>query len=135
MTQLPYKVCVIVNREFGEKLTQIPSDVPVWIVDTPLNRSATQRLRKERQTDDHLTGITTFTPSDTSSGEDLLLSQMSAIDLHHGPYSSPVPCTILKVIGTPLTDRIEAGLSTFGFNEFTSDPGGFSASRPLPVVE
>jgi hypothetical protein len=37
MTALPYKVYVVVDREFGEKLAELERAVPVWIVDTPTN--------------------------------------------------------------------------------------------------
>lgn len=129
---VPYKVYVVVEREFGEKLSKLATGVPVWIVDTPLNTAAAQRLRKGRKTEDHLSGITTFKGSESLSAEDLLVSQLDAIDLHHGTYSASPPYTILEVFGVPLGDRIKAELSEFGFNEFDITSTGFCAVRPLP---
>jgi hypothetical protein len=40
MTAVPYKVCVIVDREFGERLAEIEPGVPVWIVDGNLSNWA-----------------------------------------------------------------------------------------------
>jgi hypothetical protein len=60
MVGIPYKVYVVVEREFGEQLANLAPGVPVWIVNTPLNRAVAQRLWKERNRRDHLTGITTF---------------------------------------------------------------------------
>jgi hypothetical protein len=128
---VPYKVYVVVEREFGEKLTELTVGVPVWIVDTPLNTATAQRLRKERKQGDHLAGITTFKGSESPSAEDLLLSQLDAIDLHHGTYSASPPYTILEVLGVLLGDRIKAELSEFGFNEFDITAAGFCAVRPL----
>jgi hypothetical protein len=129
---VPYKVYVVVDREFGEKLSKLAAGVPVWIVDTPLNTASAQRLRKERTLGDHLTGITTFKGSESLSAEDLLVSQLDAIDLHHGTYSASPPYTILEVLGVRLCDRIKAELSEFGFNEFDITATGFCAVRSLP---
>jgi hypothetical protein len=130
----PYKVLVVVDRDFGERLTALESGVPVWIVDTPPNASVAQRLWKKRNQENHLTGITTFRDSVSSSPEDLLISELDTIDLHHGSYSSDPPYTILEVLGVPLSERIKAELSEYGFNEFHPTASGFSAARPTPTA-
>jgi hypothetical protein len=56
----PYKVYVVVDRTFGERLAALPESVPVWIVDTPTNAPVAGRLWKERSQRSHLAGITTF---------------------------------------------------------------------------
>ena len=38
MSAVQYKVFVVVDREFGEKLSELEKGVPVWIVDTPTNK-------------------------------------------------------------------------------------------------
>ena len=60
MGAAPYKVVVVVDREFGEKLFELERSVPVWIVDTPTNKPVVQRFWRERPDEGHLTGITTF---------------------------------------------------------------------------
>jgi len=132
MVSDPYKICIVVDREFGERLTTRAPGVPVWIVETPVNRDVAQRLWKERPQEGHLTGITTFKASESSSAEDLLLNEMNTIDLHHGSYSSDPPYTVLEVLGTPLSDRIRGELSEYGFVEFRPNVEGFLAIRPLP---
>lgn len=71
MGDVPYTVCVVVEREFAEHLAEFAPGVPVWIVNPPLNRAVAQRLWKERNQKGHLTGITTFNDSKSSSAEDL----------------------------------------------------------------
>jgi len=132
---VPYTVYVVVDREFGDRLSELAADVPVWIVNTTLNRTAAQSLGKERKHEDHLRGVTTFEGSESSSPEDLLVSQIDTIDLHHGIYSASPPYTIFEVLGAPLSDRIKAELSKFGFTEFSATRKGFCASRPLPSTE
>jgi hypothetical protein len=126
------KVYVVVDREFGEQLARLARGVPIWIVDTPLNRAVAQRLWKERHQEDYLTGITTFNDLESSSAEDLLVRELDTIDLHHGAESADPPYTVLEVLGTPLTDRIKSELSQYGFDEFHPNSAGFYAVRPVP---
>jgi hypothetical protein len=132
MAVVPYKVYVVVDREFGEQLAKLLPGVPIWIVDTPPNRAVAQRLWKEHHQEGHLTGITTFNDYKSSSAEDLLVSELDTIDLHHGSHSASPPYTILEVLGTPLNDRIKVELSQYGFDEFHSNSTGFYAVRPVP---
>jgi hypothetical protein len=43
---VPYKVYVVVGREFGEKLSELEDGVPVWIVETPTSDSSRVRQRR-----------------------------------------------------------------------------------------
>jgi nitroreductase len=131
-TMQPYKVYVVVDREFGERLMALGPGVPVWIVDTPINKPVAQRLWKERTHENHLTGITTFKDWDSSTPEDLFISELDMVDLHHGSNSSDLPYTILQVVGTALSERIRAALSTYGFTEFQPSSEGFVATREKP---
>lgn len=132
MVAVPYKVYVVVEREFGEKLAKLPAGAPIWIVNTPTNRAVAERLWKERKQQGHLTGITTFNDLKASSEEDLLVSELDTIDLHHGSYSANPPYTVIEVLGAPLSDRVKAELAEYGFDEFHPNTAGFSAVRPVP---
>jgi hypothetical protein len=132
MVDVPHKVYVVVERAFGEQLASLPPGVPVWIVNTPSNRLVAEQLRRERKQEDHLTGITTFNDTKSLSPEDLLVSELDTIDLHHGSYSANPPYTVLEVFGAPLSGRVEAELSRFGFDEFHPGAAGFRAVRPVP---
>lgn len=132
MTDVPYKVYVVMAQDFGERLAGLSSGVPVWIVDTPINRPVAERMWKEHPSESHLTSITAFKAQGSSSAEDLFLNEMNTIDLHHGSYSSNPPYTALEVIGMPLSDRLRTELAEYGFNEFRPKSDGFVAIRPLP---
>jgi hypothetical protein len=129
---IPYKVYIVVDRAFGEKLAGLENGVPVWIVDTPTNKIVAQRLWKERPQDSHLTGITTFVIPEMSSPEENLLGELATIDLHHGLYSAKPPYTVIEIFGAQLTEKIKGELSEYGFNEFRDTPTGFTADRPEP---
>ena len=128
----PYKVYVVADGEFGGRLAALPVGVPVWIVRVPVNRRVAERLWKEHEQESHLTGITVFKDQTSRSPEELLLSQMETVDLHHGFYSATPLCTILEVICVPLSEKIKAELSQFRFDEFDTNPSGLSTVGPLP---
>ncbi len=132
MTNEPYKVVVVVDASFGERLLQLPEGTPVWIVDTPLNRKAAEFAWQSRASKSHLDGITTFKVQSGVSAEENLVRELDNIDLHHGWYSAPSPYTVLEVIGTALTHSLRAELGNFGFNGFNETSYGFSATRPIP---
>jgi hypothetical protein len=129
MAAVPYKVYVVVDREFGEKLAELERGVPVWIVDTPTNKPAAQRFWNERPHENHLTGITTFNDLDSLSPEEMLLGHLDTIELHHGSHSADPPYTVIEVFGTQLTANAKSVLSEYGFNAFDITSTGFTASR------
>lgn len=131
----PYKVIVIVVPDFGERLREIEPGVPVWIIDTPTNKRVVQQLWRERSTQSHLTGITSFKATAGSSAEEVLIGEMHTIDLHHGEYSANPPYTVIEAIGVELTEKIETELGEFGFYEFHETVNGFSAIRLLPTAD
>ena len=134
MALVPYKVYVVVDRKFGEKLSELEKGVPVWIVDTPTNKTVVQRFWNERPDEGHLTGITTFSDLASLSPEDMLLSHLDTIELHHGPYSADPPYTAIEVLGAELSTKTKNQLSEYGFNEFHIISTGFKASRPKPLA-
>jgi|SRR5215469_6897267 len=130
MSAASYKIYVVVDRFFGERLALL--ETPVWIVDTPTNKPVAQRLWRQFDVVDHLTGITTFDDIKSSSPEELLLAELDTIDLHHGSYSATPPYTVIEVIGASLTVNIRNALGAYGFNQFQESSAGFTAKRPEP---
>jgi hypothetical protein len=128
----PYRVFVVLDREYGERLFELAHTGPVWIVDTPLNRTAVQKIWAVDPNRSHLDGVTTFKTGDDSSPEDSLINELDVIDLHHSTYSADPPYTVLEVIGAEMSERVRSGFCEFGFNEFQTTAEGFRAMRPLP---
>ena len=129
MAAVPYKVYVVVDRAFGEKLAELERGVPVWIVDTPTNKPVALRFWNERPDENHLTGITTFNDLNSLSPEEMLLGHLDTIELHHGSHSADPPYTVIEVFGTQLTANAKSVLSEYGFNAFHITSTGFTASR------
>ena len=133
MCKAPYSVTVILDRTYGDGLLTLPVGTAVWIVDTPPNRTAAQRVWARRTSDGHLDGVTTFKTREGASAEEMLLGELDTIDLHHGSYSAEPPYTVLEVIGAAATEQIKSAMSTLGFTGFQSTALGFRAVRPLPT--
>jgi hypothetical protein len=128
----PYRVVVVLDREYGERLSQLVGQAPVWIIDTPTNRAEAQKIWAADSNRSHLDGVTTFKTKSDSSSEEVLINELDTIDDHHGIYSANPPYTVVEVIGTSISDRLKSKFSQFGFNQFESTPRGFCAMRPLP---
>lgn len=129
----PYRVLVVVDRDYGQRLAELDQSGPVWIVDTPANRTAAQQIWAADPNRSHLEGVTTFKFREESSSEDILINELDTIDLHHGTHSATQPYTVLHVIGTAITGRLKAELAQFGFDDFQEAPQGFRAVRPMPT--
>ena len=128
----PYRVFVVVDREYGQRLTDQTQAGPIWVVDTPANREVAQEIWDAEPNRSHLQGITTFKFPEDDSPEDILVNELDTIDLHHGKYSANPPYTVLEVIGTAITSRLRSELARFGFDEFQQTPDGFRAMRAMP---
>ena len=128
----PYRVLVVVDREYGQRLTALTQEGPVWAVDTPANRAVAQHIWDAEPNRSHLQGITIFKFPKDGSPEDILVNELDTIDLHHGPFSANPSYTELDVIGTAITPRLRTELGQFGFDDFQETPHGFRAVRPMP---
>ena len=131
MSNAPYRVFVVLDYEYGPRISQLAKSGPVWVLDSPANRAAAENFWEQFPSRNDLDGITVFKASKVHSLEAVLINELQTIDMHHGIYSADPPYTILQIIGTVLTARIESALSEYGFHSFREIPEGFQASRPL----
>lgn len=125
----PYKVRVVVDPSFGERLAQFPPGQPVWIVDSSINTSVAHRLREERVGENSLTGITTFKPGCDLSPEDEAVGLLDTIETHHGEYSADPPYSVLEFIGCTDSERLRSALAELGFRVEASSSDSVVAVR------
>ena len=125
------RLLVILDAEFGDRLRQAWHGQSVWIVMSPINEPVIRSLWATHSKQDHLTGITGLQFDNNVATEDRFVAELGTIDLHHGPYSTKSPYTILDVIGARLRGDIREALSEFGFTDFAENAEGFSAERSL----
>lgn len=126
----PYRVVVIVDRVFGERLARIAHGIPVWIMESAANTAAVKKWRQENPQPSHTTGITVFTSPRSQSAERSLLDQIDAVDLHHGIHSADPPYSELEVFGVHMTEAIRSKLELVGFTDVRNTEVGFVAARP-----
>lgn len=127
-----HRLFIVLEQEFGDRLLELNRSGPVWIVDTPVNRAAAERVWSANPNCAHLDGVTTFKIDVSHSAEDNLINELDTIDLHHGIYSANPVSTILEVIGIQPSQRIKDELSQYGFSEFQLRETGFIATHAIP---
>jgi hypothetical protein len=120
---------VILDPDYGDRLREVWPGSPVWITMSSVNEPVIRSLWATRSEPNHLTGITGMRFDGGITPEHRFLAELDTIDLHHGPYSTKSPYTVLEVIGAPLTNSIRAALSKIGFTDFTESQNGFIATR------
>ncbi len=125
----PYKVRVVVDPTFGERLAALPAGEPAWVIDSLLNTPVAHRLWRERKDKNHLTGITTFKPGCNLSPEDEAVGLLDTIETHHGEYSADPPYSVLEFIGCTDSERLCSALAEFGFRVETSSSDSVVAVR------
>jgi hypothetical protein len=129
VTAPPAEVLVVLDPNFGERLRHVSPGQPVWITMSPTNSPVVRALRTNATSTSHLSGITGFPYQQGVLAESCFLDLLGDVDLHHGPYSTTTPYTVLKVIGARLTPAIQCALSDLGFWELQQSPAGFTATR------
>jgi hypothetical protein len=127
MSSRIYKVYLVVDPRFGERLTSLPCGKPVWIVDSPVNTPVIRRLWSERPAGSHLTGITSFVGSGSGIPDEDVIGQLDTIDLHHCEYSADPPYAEIEVIGAAPSDDAVQRLEELGFRLGATTEGGFIA--------
>ena len=125
----PDKVWIVVDPQFGERLTELPVGQPVWITDSLANGPVIRRRWEQRPARSHLTGLTSFKHDEGGSPEDRLLNILGTVDLHHGAYSAKPPYSVVEVVGCVPSEAIRSALDELGFHVESSDWESFVAMR------
>ena len=120
---------MVVDPAFGERLASLPAGEPVWVIDTPINTPVAQQLWRERNDENHLTGITTFKPGSDLSSEDEAVALLDTIEDHHGEYSANPPYSLLEIIGCTDSERLRSALAEFHFHVEASSADSVVAVR------
>ena len=137
MNLKPYSVSVVVDRNYGQLLHELIESGPVWDVESPTNREASQHFWKSSPSHTHLDGVTLFKATEASSPEEMLVGWMDAIELHHRVYSADPPYTAIRVIGAT---EIHSTNSSPTINSITGPRGSLltgasvAAKRQSPMM-
>jgi hypothetical protein len=118
----PSLVTFVLDRDSGDSLFQLAQEGPVWAVNSPANSDAASKARAAGSS------ITLLFVNGKTS-EEWFLKHLDSVDQHHNEYSQKPGYSVLKVIGMPLTPRIEAYLPEFGFIKCELTQEGFNAYK------
>ena len=129
----PYIVAVVLDQDFGDRLRDLPTGMPVWIADTPVNRAAAEAIWASPPGLTQFDGVTTFRIDRGSAPEVWLADVLRNVDLHHGEYSHVPPYAGIEVFGARATLLVREALGQFGISDIAERPGGFLATRPSAV--
>ena len=119
-------VAIVLDPAYsGLKL--LADQMPVWAVDSELNREVAERLWRTHGTADAFRGITLFKVSDERDAEGNCANIIGEVGLHHGIYSSGLKVATLTVIGASPSSKLLRELGVYGFANFEPTPDGFVA--------
>jgi hypothetical protein len=129
-----HEVAIVVDPEFAERLRPLAARMHVWVMETPGNRGAIERVAAESAVYSFERGVTSFgsKPGETSASR--FCSVLADVDVHHGWYSHDPPWTIVHCFGVDLSDSIQATLAAYGVDQVREEDGQLIAVRPLPPV-
>jgi hypothetical protein len=92
-------VAIVLDADFGAQLHELASRVPVWIVDTPGNRSSIESEWTRRRRDGAERELNVFRMIDGLSASDHIAALLRTIDKKHGAGAEDGPFATLLVIG------------------------------------
>jgi hypothetical protein len=128
----PYRVGLVVDPVFGDKLLPLAARMHVWVIRTPVNQEAVETVwREDRSMHDLERGATIFDADAKSSLSETVASMLDVIDLHHGELSHSPPYSVLEVYGAGPDPLLTAVFVQRGFSNLVSTPGGFAATRAI----
>jgi len=125
MNKKPYRVYIVLDPHYGERLRDLPADEPIWVINSEQNHSVIQILWNERRGSSHLDGITSFKYNPKGNPEDWFITELSTIDMHHDRFSHDPPYTVLEAIGVTWSDKIKKTLKEYGFTNYERTTEGF----------
>ena len=116
-------VAIVVDPDFGDRLSALADQMPVWIAETPTNRSVAESLWSRADSN-----ITTFHVVDDDVAEWCRIILPLVLE-HHGEFAQSPPIDSIEVFGTLATKSLRDAFSEHGFTISSKQPDGFRATR------
>ena len=132
MSSSDYRVAIVADPEFGERLMSLAERMHVWVPETPANRKVAEQIWRA----DVLSierGATTFCVRPSASADEWVAGILADVELHHGQYSHNPPVSTLEIYGAELSPRLRDALASIGFTHIETDGACIVASLPRVV--
>lgn len=118
-------IAIVLDADFGAQLHELASRMPVWIVDTPGNRSSIESEWTRRRRDGAERELNVFRMIDGLSPSDHIAALLRTIDRQHGPSAEDGPFATLVVIGAPVDAAPVAAIRAIGGGSPVATANGF----------
>ncbi len=115
-------VAVVFASDSSGELERLAFRTPVWLVDTPENRTAAEEAWRAAIEWPHIT-VTLFRAPEGEPSRDDWRTLVEQIEFQEKALDG------LEVIGSPLTIAARAALTSAGFTRFDETAAGFRARR------
>ena len=119
-------VAIVLDPQFGGELQQLAARMPVWIVDSAVNRSPIEAEWTRRRHDGAEREVTVFRMIEGMTPADHVVAMLRTIEEHHGPRVQTPPFRTLVVVGAEPTPAVVAAIRKLGGGEPVATPEGFS---------
>jgi hypothetical protein len=121
------RVALVLEPMPADECLSLRERMPVWIIDSPQNRSAVAKIRTSKSPEE--SEVTTF---QTKDGESLAMACeriVQSLDEHYNEHSQTPGYTELNVIGVSLGDVSLSPFLQLNFDEFVRTATGFIAKK------
>lgn len=118
-------VAIVLDADFGAQLHELASRIPVWIVDTPGNRSSIESEWTRRRRDGAERELNVFRMIDGLSASDHIAALLRTIDKQHGPSAEDGPFATLLVIGAAVDAAPAEAIRAIGGGSPVQTANGF----------
>jgi hypothetical protein len=115
-------VAIVFADDFSAQLEKLSFHTPVWLIDTPGNRSAAEEAWQRAIEWPHIT-VTLFRAPPSTPGRDDWRALVDQIALQKRPVEA------IEVFGAPLTNVARATLVEAGYERFEETASGFRVRR------
>jgi len=133
MSSQPYRVGLVVDRGFGNRIPDLARTLHIWVVESAINTPVIQRFwatESSEPTADPLgPGITSFKASETESADDACARIAGDVDEHHGEFAHDPAWSEIAVYGAKLTNRLREVFEELGATKFERTHEGFICRR------
>ena len=119
---MPRTVAIVFDPDYGTSLDRLAFRVPVWLVDTPGNRTAAEHALLAAVEWPHIS-VTLFRPAEGRPSKTDWRALIEQIGLREKAID------VFELIGAEATPVARAAFDEAGFPRFDETEGGFRARR------
>jgi hypothetical protein len=122
-------IAIVLDPNFGERLSELAAQGPVWVTASPINRAAVEHHWKTVPSGGH--SVTIWSERQRAETEQEWLGVLDDLELHHSEAWAGPGIAGIQVIGAPLTKAAESALHEFDYVVTSFGPNGFIAVRTM----